>query len=136
MNAIRRSFSYWPAIVLAFSCSQSPAVDQAASSPTCSHLYSDSEARGLERPAENAVPGGEFRRKPEVLKALSIDVHRLCNRRFQGFNLTLEEVWQISPNYDLVWWAVGPDRYPMESDMALIHAVQIVQHPAALELPR
>ena len=93
---------------------------------TCSHLYTDDEARSLIQSAEAAVPKGEFQRKPLVLKSLGIDIHRLCNRRFQELNLGATEAWQMSPNYDLTWWAAGPDRVPLDSDNAMIHHVRIV----------
>jgi hypothetical protein len=92
----------------------------------CEHLYTDNEARALTKRAEATVPKAQFRRKPLVLKSLGIDIHRLCNRRFQQINLGATEAWQMAPNYDLTWWADGPDRVPLDSDNALIHNVRIV----------
>jgi hypothetical protein len=94
---------------------------------TCGRLYTDDQARRLIESAEAAVPKGQFRRKPDVLKSLGIDIRRLCNRRFQRMNLGATEAWQMSPNYDLTWWAAGPDRVPLDSETAKIHHVRVVQ---------
>jgi hypothetical protein len=98
----------------------------AAADPSCARLYEDDEARALVLEAAAVVPKGRFRRKPAVLKQLRVDITRLCNRRSQGFNLGVSESWQISPRYDLTWWAAGPDSFPLDSENATIHHVRIV----------
>ena len=102
------------------------ASDSSAFGETCSHLYTDEEALARVKAAEVAVPQGQVERKPIVMQRLGIEIQRLCRRRFWGLNLGAEESWQMSPGYDLTWWAGGPDSVPLDSEDAKISHIRIV----------
>jgi hypothetical protein len=128
MSSPRRNFTVckWRAAITTLTILGCSAVPFHLAVGDCQRLYTDDQALALIKATEAAVPKGEFRRKPTVMKSLGIDIHRLCHRRFQQINLGATEAWQMSPNYDLTWWAAGPDRFPLDSENALIHHVRIV----------
>ena len=97
----------------------------------CPNLYTDGEARELILPARRAVPTGKFRRKDVVLKALSVDPARLCNRRVVQMNLGYVEVWQVSNGFDLIWSAAVRDRRPLEATDHKIFEVRVVPRETA-----
>jgi len=98
----------------------------------CSNLYTDAEARGLVRRAQDAVPIGTLRRKDAVLDALGIDPSRLCNRRVVQFNLGYVEAWQISDAFDIRWAAGVQDRTPLERKDRKIFHVRVVPRETPL----
>jgi hypothetical protein len=126
-------------VVLASGKRRVTAKEQGDTKDKCAMLYTDEDARRLIQAAEKAVPAGRFLAKNSVLKALSIDPSRLCNRRVHQFNLGYVESWQLSKSFDLTWGAAVQDPTPLERDDRKIFHVRILkrsERPNALLIPQ